>query len=347
MNTLIYDVRAMDEAALQKIEIAARILEEGGLVVFPTETVYGLGANAMNPAAASDIYLAKGRPSDNPLIVHIAELKQLKQLARDKLEMAEALAEAFWPGPLTLVLPKQSKVPGVTTGGLDTVAVRMPENPVALELIRRAKVPVAAPSANLSGRPSPTTGEHAIQDLAGRVDLILIGETCRIGIESTILDLTEEKAMILRPGFITPEALSRVLGYLPEMDPAILERPSAKENESVSAEKRLSPKAPGMRYRHYAPQAPMTIYAGEPLRVKQAVAAARACAEAQGKTAGVLLFDESDPEQAMHDLFAKLREMDDRKVDVIFAGALDETDSRGFALMNRMLKSAGYCVEYV
>ena len=342
MKTQIYDVACMNETALAEIEVAGRILEEGGLVAFPTETVYGLGANAMNPAAAADIYLAKGRPSDNPLIVHIAEVSQLKTVARDGLEIAETLAEKFWPGPLTMVLPKQPKVPGVTTGGLDTVAVRMPDDPVALELIRRARVPVAAPSANLSGRPSPTTGAHVVEDLNGRVDIILVGSDCRIGIESTILDLTGEKAMILRPGFLTPEALAEVLGYLPELDPAICRRP----DEEPDAEA-LVPKAPGMKYRHYAPKAPMELFSGTQEAIRLAIEQRKAEEESLGRSVGVILFEEHDFDRAAHDFFARLREMDELNVDLILAGAVDQKDSRGMALMNRMLKSAGYQITNV
>lgn len=341
MRTQIYDVAELNEEALRNIDVAGKILAEGGLVAFPTETVYGLGANAMNPAAAADIYLAKGRPSDNPLIVHIADISQLEKLASGQMEVALALAEAFWPGPLTMILPKQKCVPDVTTGGLNTVAVRMPQDAAALELIRRAGVPVAAPSANLSGRPSPTAGAHVIQDLFGRVDVILTGNDCRIGIESTILDLTGEKAVVLRPGLLTPEELGTVLGYIPEIDPGILKKPGSEEGQNPA------PRAPGMKYKHYAPKAPMEIFSGDPRRVRQAIADKKAAAEAEGKAVGVILFEENAFERAAHDLFARLRDMDDRGVDLILAGAVNDRDSKGFALMNRMLKSAGYRITHV
>ena len=229
---------------------AAICLKNGGLVAFPTETVYGLGADGLNPEASKKIYAAKGRPSDNPLIVHIADLDALEELAYTN-EKAYTLAHAFWPGPLTIILPKKDIVPKETTGGLDTVAVRMPSHPAALSLIRQSGVYVAAPSANISGRPSPTKAEHVIEDMQGRIDYIIDGGPVGIGIESTIVDLTGDVPTILRPGYITKKMLEEMIGEV-AMDPA-LERPIEMEAKGVR------PKAPGMKYTHYAPKGELTL----------------------------------------------------------------------------------------
>ena len=267
---------------------AGEILRKGGLVAFPTETVYGLGGNALDPAASAKIYAAKGRPSDNPLIVHIADMSQLQEAAREVPPQARLLAEAFWPGPLTMILWINAQVPTETTGGLDTVAVRMPSHPIAQELIRRSGCMIAAPSANASGRPSPTEAAHVMEDLQGRIPMIVDGGTVGIGIESTIIDLTEDVPMILRPGYITKEELSEVLGENVVYDPAILSdiqfQTQDKKNSQDSQEtpeigqtkseepfeetkqenaQPLRPKAPGMRYRHYAPKAQMILISGE------------------------------------------------------------------------------------
>jgi L-threonylcarbamoyladenylate synthase len=316
------------------LERAAELIRNGELVAFPTETVYGLGGNALDPEAAGKIYAAKGRPSDNPLIVHIADCFEFYRLCSEVPDEAMALAETFWPGPLTMVLPKSFKVPDVTTGGLGTVAIRMPNSAVAYELIQLSGVPIAAPSANLSGRPSPTRGDHCVRDLDGRIPMILWGEDCKVGIESTIVDLTEETPAVLRPGIITPTQLSKALGREVIIDPAILGVP----------DKDLRPRAPGMKYRHYAPKAPMTIFQGEPDDVRRRIETEKAKAEAEGLTAGVILFSDDAFEEAARNLFADLRKMDDEGVDRIFAGALKQSDERGFAVMNRMLKSAGYNV---
>lgn len=233
------------------LEEAAQIIRRGGLVAFPTETVYGLGGNGLEPEASKRIYAAKGRPSDNPLILHIAEKKQLKDIVKDIPEAAEVLAETFWPGPLTMIFQKADCVPYETTGGLDTVAVRMPEHKGALDFLKAAEVPVAAPSANTSGRPSPTLAKHVKEDLDGKIDMIIDGGEVGIGFESTIVDVTEEVPTILRTGFITRKMLQEVIGEV-KMDPALLQ---------VSPEQK--PKAPGMKYRHYAPKAEMTLYQGE------------------------------------------------------------------------------------
>ena len=229
------------------IKTAAKILNNEGLVAFPTETVYGLGADALNPIAAAKIYAAKGRPSDNPLIVHIADTDDVYKLASNVPEKAKQLMEAFWPGPLTIILPKKPTVPDGTTGGLNTVAIRMPSHPVALSLIKESGVYIAAPSANTSGRPSPTEASHVIADMDGKIEMILDGGAVGIGIESTIVDLTEAIPTILRPGFITKSMLENIIGEV-TIDKALIE-PAPD----------LRPKAPGMKYTHYAPKGELTI----------------------------------------------------------------------------------------
>lgn len=232
----------------EELKEAAGILRSGGLVAFPTETVYGLGSNALDEDAARKIYAAKGRPSDNPLIAHVSCVEEVEPLVKEIPEAGRKLMEAFWPGPLTMIFPKSEKVPYGTTGGLDTVAIRMPDDPVANRLIALAGVPVAAPSANTSGRPSPTTADHVWQDMNGRIDMIIDGGPVGIGVESTIVDVSSAVPAVLRPGAITMEMLEEVLGEV-SVDPAIL--------GPLSADVR--PKAPGMKYKHYAPKADLTL----------------------------------------------------------------------------------------
>ena len=239
------------EADYKAIEEGASLIRNGELVAFPTETVYGLGANALDARAVDKIYEAKGRPGDNPLIVHIADFDDVKLLVKELAGTAEKLMEAFWPGPLTLILKKSSIVPDRTTGGLNTVAVRMPDNPIALALIRESKLPIAAPSANRSGRPSPTEARHVAEDLMGRIPMILDGGPCSVGVESTVLDITGEIPNILRPGGITPKMLERVLGRV-NIDAAVLK----------PIEKGSRIKSPGMKYTHYAPKASVVIVKG-------------------------------------------------------------------------------------
>ena len=250
LETRIVDVSEISEKdgnlLVSTLKAPADCLREGGLVAFPTETVYGLGADALNATAAARIYAAKGRPSDNPLIVHISKVEDMDVLA-DVNEQAKELAQAFWPGPLTIILPKKEIVPLGTTGGLDTVAIRMPSHPAALELIRQSGVFVAAPSANTSGRPSPTKAEHVIEDMTGKIEYIVDGGPVGIGIESTIVDLSTGKPVILRPGFITKKMLEQIIGPV-TVDPA-LEKPMDG----------LRPKAPGMKYTHYAPKGELTL----------------------------------------------------------------------------------------
>ena len=357
MKTKIFDVRELNKHNLEEniffddskasaalnetmkmIDEAAEILVNGGLVAFPTETVYGLGANAMDPEAVAKIYKAKGRPSDNPLIVHIARASNIGELTPILTPRIIRLIDNFWPGPLTIVLKKKPDVPDITTGGLDTVAIRMPDDPVALELIKKAGCPIAAPSANISGRPSPTKGEHVVTDLDGKVDAILIGSDCRVGIESTVLDMSGDVPMILRPGIITAENIEAALGEKVILDPTLNQRKDA----GVEDEENLVPKAPGMKYTHYAPKADMTIIEGHQDKVKSEIQRLKGLNEQLGLKVGVILFEEKAFIEAAHEFFAKLRDFDDEGVDLILAGALSEKDGVGFAVMNRMLKSAGY-----
>ncbi|MCD8119656.1 MAG: threonylcarbamoyl-AMP synthase [Lachnospiraceae bacterium] len=261
---------------------AADLLRAGELVAFPTETVYGLGGDAMNPQAAKKIYAAKNRPSDNPLIAHISNRKMLADVAEEIPETAVRLMDAFWPGPLTLILKKKPEVPDSTTGGLDTVAVRMPEHPVAAALIEAFGGSVAAPSANLSGKPSPTDAEYVKEDMNGRIAAIVDGGSVKIGLESTIVDVTGECPVILRPGFITKEMLEETVGEV-RVDPAVLSRP----------DEHIRPKAPGMKYRHYAPKAPITLFEGETSAVVRRILDETGRAEAEGRRVGIIAVEET------------------------------------------------------
>lgn len=327
------------------IETAGKILLTGGLVAFPTETVYGLGGNALDRTAAQKIYAAKGRPSDNPLIIHIAEMESLDHIAVGVPEKARELAEAYWPGPLTMIFSKKDCVPPETTGGLDSVAVRMPAHPAALALIRSAGGYVAAPSANTSGRPSPTCAAHVAEDLTGRVDMILDGGPVGIGLESTIVDFTEEIPVILRPGYINQEMIEKITGAV-RMDRGLLKE-----------ERDIRPKAPGMKYRHYAPQAELTIVEGESQAVSAAINLQCENLRRAGKRVGVIAAEETvalydadvvkcigsrtrEESIAMH-LFGVLREFDRLQVDCIFSESF-QTPQMGQAIMNRLLKAAGH-----
>lgn len=333
--------------AEEELEFAAECLRNGKLVAFPTETVYGLGGNAFDSTAAARIYAAKGRPSDNPLIVHIARIKDLSELASEVPESAYRLAEAFWPGPLTMILKKSDRVPETTTGGLDTVAVRMPSDPIAAALIRRSGVFVAAPSANKSGRPSTTKAEHVIEDLDGRIDVIIDGGASAIGLESTIVDLTGDVPLILRPGYISAEQLADVLGEV-RFDEAVLKR---SPSEPVVA------RAPGMKYRHYAPKAPLFIVEGKPEEVVRYINSVAAKSAAEGKIIGILATEETkryytggmvfsvgerkDAETIAAGLFDTLRGFDETGVSVIYSESFAD-NPLGTAIMNRLLKAAGY-----
>lgn len=325
---------------------AAHILRAGGLVAFPTETVYGLGANALNEEAAKKIYAAKGRPSDNPLIAHISSMEELEPLVSEIPQTAKKLMKQFWPGPLTLIFKKSRIVPYGTTGGLETVAVRMPSDPIANRLIALAGVPVAAPSANTSGRPSPTTADHVYQDMNGRIDMIVDGGPVGIGVESTIVDVSERIPTVLRPGAVTMEMLKAVLGEV-AIDPAIL--------GPVKPEVR--PKAPGMKYRHYAPKADLTLVEGPIENVVEKInrlaeeKLERGCRvgiictkETQGRyPKGVLrsIGTRAKEETIAHNLYAVLRDFDDLDMDYIFSESFSGS-SLGQAIMNRLTKAAGY-----
>lgn len=333
----------------EELEEACRILQKGGLVAFPTETVYGLGGDAMHPEASAKIYAAKGRPSDNPLIVHIADMDALEDIAQSVPEAAVKLADHFWPGPLTMIFPKKEAVPKSTTGGLETVAVRMPSHPVARELIRESGVYIAAPSANTSGRPSPTKAEHVKEDLDGRIDMILDGGAVGIGLESTIVDLSTGVPTILRPGYITGEMLEDVLGEV-QVDPAIL---SQKMNPNIVA------KAPGMKYRHYAPKGQMTIIEGDTGKVVDEINRLVKEKTDEGCSVAVIATEETKDAYACANvrsvgsrategsiaagLYDILREMDHIGAEYIYAESF-EKDTLGKAIMNRMLKAAAYHV---
>lgn len=324
---------------------AAAIIREGGLVAFPTETVYGLGADALSEKAVADIYAAKGRPSDNPMIVHISRASDMGRLTPVLSADIVKLIENFWPGPLTIVVKKKPEVPDRTTGGLGTVAVRMPDSKVALELISMADTPIAAPSANISGRPSPTRARDVIADMDGRIDAVIEGEDCRVGIESTVVDMTGNVPTILRPGIITAENIEAVLDREVKYDESLLKDGKMFALDPEDGEGEIDgfrPKSPGMKYRHYAPKAQMTIIEGQRDKVKSEIERVKALNERLGLKVGVILFEEKAFIEAAHDFFARLRDLDEEDVDLILAGALSDTDGVGFAVMNRMLKSAGY-----
>lgn len=336
------DEEHIDEAVLRE---AGGIIRAGGLVAFPTETVYGLGGDALNASSSKKIYEAKGRPSDNPLIVHIAGMEALPAIVESVPEKAKKLAAAFWPGPLTMILKKTDVVPEETTGGLDTVALRMPSNPIALSLIRAAGGYVAAPSANRSGRPSPTRADYVAEDLAGRIEMILDGGDATLGLESTIVDLTVEPPEILRPGFVTEEMLQEVLGYV-EQDASLLGGDSGQ-----------APRAPGMKYRHYAPKGELTIVRGAPEAVTAYINGRLLEGRKKNKKTGVIATDETigsyradvprsvgkrvDAAGVAGGLYRILREFDDEGVELIYSESFDGAGVSQ-AVMNRLLKAAGY-----
>ncbi len=343
-----YVVMTEDSIDSEAILRAGRILKEGGLVAFPTETVYGLGGDALCPSSSEKIYAAKGRPSDNPLIVHVCDADAIPPIISKDLPGCAAgwrkLADAFWPGPLTMIFPKSPMVPYATTGGLDTVAIRFPSNRIAAALIDAAGGYVAAPSANRSGRPSPTSAKYCLEDLDGKIEMIIDGGTVGIGLESTIIDLTGEEPVILRPGYVTRDMLGSVLGRV-EVDRAV-----------ISDDSSVKPRAPGMKYRHYAPKGDLTIvtWRGESTvgyirgKLKEACAA--------GRRTGVICTDETageyeadlvrsagprgDREENARRLFDILRSFDDEGIEVIWSESFPE-EGIGEALMNRLKKAAG------
>ena len=329
------------------IREAGRILKEGGLVAFPTETVYGLGADALNEDAAKKIYAAKGRPSDNPLIIHITNMKALEKIVSEVPEKAVKVAEKYWPGPLTMIFNKSDIVPYGTTGGLDTVAVRMPVDEIAREVIDAGGGYIAAPSANTSGRPSPTKAEHVEEDLSGKIEMILDGGAVDIGVESTILDMTVTPPMILRPGAITKEMLTELIGEV------------AIDRTLITPDSKVKPKAPGMKYRHYAPKADLSIVEGPMELVIDAINQMSAERMAKGHRVGVIGTQETvgrykadvvksigtraDEATIANHLYAVLREFDDAEVEYIYSESF-AAGGIGSAIMNRLLKAAGHHV---
>jgi L-threonylcarbamoyladenylate synthase len=332
---------------LAKIQIAARIIRKGGLVAFPTETVYGLGADALNPDAVLALFEAKKRPLDNPPIVHVANSSEVSTLVQEVPEKAELLMKKFWPGPLTLVFKRSSIVPDVTVAGLDTVAIRMPKHKVALALIKQSCLPIAAPSANLAGKPSPTTAKHVYEDLNGRIDAIIDGGSTNIGVESTVLDLTVDPPMILRPGGASFESLKKVLGN-------VKLHPFVQAEEEVPLEKIRSP---GMKHKHYAPKAKVILVEGSVSAIIAKVKELTEFYRLKGSKVGILATDETQTaykadvvasmgsrfnlDVVARNLFRLLREVDAENVDIIVAEGVS-SEGLGLAIMNRLRKASGY-----
>ena len=344
METKILQVNP-EQFGDEELQEACQVLRNDGLVAFPTETVYGLGGNALDPKASMKIYAAKGRPSDNPLIVHIADIRDLDRIVTEVPEKARILADKYWPGPLTMILPKADIVPKETTGGLDSVAVRFPSDRIAQELIRSAGGYVAAPSANTSGRPSPTTAQHVAEDLGEAIDMIIDGGQVNIGLESTIVDFTEDIPVVLRPGYISLEMLQETLGDV-RMDKGLI-KPDSK----------VHPKAPGMKYRHYAPKADLAIVEGSTEQVISEIEKRAKEAEEKGQKVGIIATDETkgryshgiiksigsreQEETIAHHLYEVLRDFDSCNVSAIYSEAFF-TPRMGQAIMNRLLKAAGH-----
>ncbi len=343
MTTELIRVRGLMENADDFIR-AGKLLKNGSVVAIPTETVYGLAANAFDVAAVRKIFEAKGRPQDNPLIVHISDMDDIAKLTTEFPEKAARLAEKFWPGPLTMILKKSDKVPDEVTAGLSTVAVRFPSHPVALAIISSSEVPLAAPSANLSGKPSPTTAQHVMRDLSGKIPMIIDGGSCEVGLESTVIDLSGEVPTLLRPGGITLTQLRDTIGEV-SVNPKILEE--VDDGEAVAS--------PGMKYKHYSPSAPVVIINGEAEVFKNYV-----IENSRDKKVAVLCFDEetslfegssvsvvtygsiSDTSELAAKLFASLRSLDDIDPDIIYAREPDCGDGLELAVVNRLSRAAGF-----
>lgn len=335
---------------------AANALSKGHLIAFPTETVYGLGANALDPNAASKIFHAKGRPSDNPLIVHISSSDELYNIVEEISEPAKALMESFWPGPLTIIMKKNTSVPSAVTAGLDTVAVRLPSNLVARTLIKLSGVPVAAPSANISGKPSPTCADHVVEDLYGKVDYIIDAGCCEVGLESTVIDATGKTPVLLRPGGITLSQLTKACGNV-KVEKSILSK----------LDKNFIPRSPGMKYRHYSPKAPLYVVRGALQETATCICVLAIDNLSRGKKVGILASEQSlclyksllenllykgnifiisagsrnNPSTIASELFKILRKFDNINVDIIFSEYFDDSDL-GMAIMNRLLKASGF-----
>lgn len=341
-DTQIFDLNTDDTA--EAMAVCGDIIRKGGTVVFPTETVYGLGANALDPAAVEQIYAAKGRPGDNPLIVHIYDLAQLDDLVEAVPEKAKRLAGAFWPGPLTMIMKRSDRIPDTVTAGLDTVGIRYPSHPMANAFLKAADRPVAAPSANISGRPSPTKGEHVLEDMLGKVDAILVGDESDVGLESTVIDMTTTPPTVYRPGGVTVDDIRRVIGEV-QVSPGAVKPVELKEVRS-----------PGMKYRHYAPKGRMVIAQGNLDEMVDKIKEGMAKLHADQKGA-ILATDETidryhkglilslgsrkDPAGMSHKLFDCLRAFDDLGATDIFAEDIPVTDDT-LALINRLYKAAGY-----
>lgn len=342
MTTIIKKVNIKNPEP-EIISEAADILKKGGLVAFPTETVYGLGANGFNVQACRKIYEAKGRPQDNPLILHIAKKSQLADIVKETPYMAEKLIDVFWPGPLTLIFKKKDEIPDEITGGLKTVAVRCPKNEVAKRLIEEAGFPIAAPSANSSGKPSPTRASHVVFDLDGKIDMIIDGGPCEVGLESTIVDVSEDLPFILRPGAVTKEMLESVLKR------EVFTPKEVNENEA--------PKAPGMKYTHYSPKAEVFIVSGDAEKVCEKIKKLLSEGEKSGLKVGILASNQTKDKYAggivlsagnrenigeiASNLFKLLRKFDYLGVDLVYAEGLNE-EGLGSAVMNRLYKASGY-----
>jgi len=325
---------------LSKVRQAAKIIRRGKLVAFPTETVYGLGANALDPKAVKKIFEAKGRPADNPLIIHISDRNDILFLARDIPPIAGRITQEFWPGPLTIVLKKSKIVPKITTGGLDTVAIRMPKNKIAQLLIRETGVPLAAPSANFAGKPSPTMARHVLDDLEGRIEMIADGGRTRIGIESTVIDLSGKMPVLLRPGVVTLEQLQKVIGRV-DVHPILRGKSS-----------RTIHRSPGMKYRHYSPNAKIILIEGTKNKVNVKILELLNSFKKQRKKVGIMTMEKnfrhkadmkrhigSDHEKIAANLFKTFREFDSKKIDIVLAQGIGE-EGLGFGIMNRLRKAA-------
>jgi len=345
LNTKIFMVNE-NNISREIVNEAGNILKSGGLVAFPTETVYGLGGNALDKDAVKKIFEAKGRPQDNPLIVHISDFDEIDPLVLEIPEIAKVLMKEFWPGPMTIIFKKSALIPYETSAGLDCVGIRMPSNQVAREIIKASGVPIAAPSANISGRPSPTDVESCIEDLDGKIEMIVGGEKCQVGVESTVIDCTINPPCVLRPGGITLEMLKCIDNNI-YIDPAIMKKPDVD----------FRPKAPGMKYRHYAPKAPVKIIEGD---TEKTVAKINEIVQNyidENKKVGIIATDETktqykngivvslgtrkDMESIARNLFLTLRSFDDTDVSVILSESFEEKGV-GIAIMNRLKKAAGF-----
>ena len=337
---LLIDTDKDKEFLDEQLHKVANLLKAGKTVVFPTETVYGLGANALDPEAAKKIYEAKGRPSDNPLIVHISKKEDVDFLAGNISQDSKLLMEAFWPGPLTLILDKSDNVPIETTGGLMTVAIRMPSNPIARKLIDLAGVPIAAPSANISGRPSITSSKYLVEELCERVDAIIISEDSEIGLESTVIDMTASTPVILRPGKIGKTEIEKILNKEIELDPSLKDENAA-------------PKSPGMKYKHYSPNATVIVVTGSLDEMKQKINQKLSLDKNKSDKVKVVCLEErvslydgygiswgKNSQEAAKNLFKILRLMDEQNIEVVYFEALN-SDEISEAVMNRLIKAAG------